>query len=165
MTLRMQQPIDQAHRAPQPAQVAVFPTPIDGVPYPKPCREVTRALLDEHEVAPRRHLVGQVRVRLTHEVELGAHLLEAEMRVVEADAYRATLGSGPGQRFCAHGKRPCPRPYLNSAATNVVPRPSMPPRSTAPSPKRAFAWRASSLKLEAFAKRASLAKRASRRLC
>jgi hypothetical protein len=109
------------------------------------------------------HLVGEVRVGLAHEGDLGAHPLKAEVRV-EADGFRAALAPGPLQHPRGHREPACPNPYLNSAATNVVPRLSMPPRSTASPPKRAFARRASSLKPEAFAKRASLAERASRRL-
>jgi hypothetical protein len=51
---------------------------------------VPRAVLAEHEFRPRRHLVGQVRVRLARQVDLGFHLLGPEVRVVEADSYLAT---------------------------------------------------------------------------
>jgi hypothetical protein len=159
--LRMRQPIDKAYRVPQPTQVALTPAPIHYTVHLEPDDEVARGFLSERQARPLGHLVREVRVRLVREGDLDHHLFGTEVRVVEADGYRAALGPGPLQHPRGHGKRP----YLKSAATNVVPRLGMPPRSTAPSPKRAFARRASSLKLEAFAKRASLAKRASRRLC
>ena len=165
MTLRMRQPIDEAHRVPQPAQVALTPAPIDHAVHLEPGDEVARGFLGERQARPLGHLVGEVRVGLVREGDLDHHLLGTEVPVVEADGYRAALGPGPLQNPRGHRKPACPNPYLNSAATNVVPRLSMPPRSTASPPKRAFARRASSLKPEAFAKRDSLAKRVSRRLC
>ena len=61
--------------------------PIDGVTYLKTSKKGTGAFLCEHQACPQKHLVGQVRIRLAHEVDLGAHLREAEVLIVETDRY------------------------------------------------------------------------------
>jgi pimeloyl-ACP methyl ester carboxylesterase len=87
-----QQSVDQSHGVPQPAQVvALTPTPVNRRTHLEPGGKVPRAVLAEHESRPWRHLIGQVRVRLARQVDLGFHLLGAEVRVVEADAYLAAL--------------------------------------------------------------------------
>ncbi len=82
----MYQLFDQAYGLPQTAQAVFRTAPIDGIVHLKPSRKVTCALLDEHEARRRRHLVGQVRMRLLHDMDLTLHLRPGEVFVVETDA-------------------------------------------------------------------------------
>ena len=60
----MRQPIDKAHRVPQPAQVALTPAPIHYAVHLDPGYEVARGFLGECQVRPLGHLVGEVWVGL-----------------------------------------------------------------------------------------------------
>ena len=92
----MHETIDVVRALPKTGQVALVRVSIDVMADPEAGQKVARAfLLGERKARPPRHFVGQPRMRLAHEVDLGSHLWEAEVLIVETDAYLAAFRTRP----------------------------------------------------------------------
>jgi hypothetical protein len=96
MVFRVHETIDVVRTLPQTGQVALVRVSLDVMANPEAGQKVARAfLLGERKARPPRYFIGQLRMRRAHEVDLGSHLWEAEVLIVETDAYLAAFRTRP----------------------------------------------------------------------